>query len=209
MFSNYGELLEHVEDWLVRPDLSDEIPALIYLAEIRVQQDLKMPSIHAETTGNLSTSNDYISLPADCLELEFFGVPGNSPPSQIEIVPQSTWERVKYQYLGSGTIKCGTVIGKRLYLAGAPTAASEYKLTYRSGIEHLSTTNTTSDLLTYDPNLLLYATLLESAPFVGDDQRLQTWGQLYEDRRKTKRKSLFRLRTGGGPLRTRPDTITP
>ena len=38
----------------------------------------------------------------------------------------------------------------------------------------------TNFLTEYAPDLLLYATLLEAAPFLKKDERIQTWQQMYD-----------------------------
>jgi len=43
----------------------------------------------------------------------------------------------------------------------------------------LSDSNTSNWLLDLAPDAYLYASLLESAPFLRDDERLQTWTALY------------------------------
>jgi hypothetical protein len=44
----------------------------------------------------------------------------------------------------------------------------------------LDDANQTNWLTEYAPNLLLYAALLESAPFLKDDGRINTWQGLYD-----------------------------
>jgi len=47
---------------------------------------------------------------------------------------------------------------------------------YRKNIPALSVTNTTNWLLALAPDLYLYGALLESAPYIKEDARIQTWG---------------------------------
>jgi hypothetical protein len=53
-------------------------------------------------------------------------------------------------------------------------------LTYYATIPALSVSNTTNWLLTDSPDLYLYGALLQAAPYLQDDQRISTWGTLYE-----------------------------
>jgi len=94
-------------------------------------------------------------------------------------------------------------------MAGTPTAANAYKLIYQARATHLSASVTTSNMLTNNPDLMLYAALLESAPFLHNDARLPMWAELYSTSMKSIKKQDFRMRTGGGAIRVRPDGITP
>ena len=64
-------------------------------------------------------------------------------------------------------------------LAPRPTCASTINMTYYKIPKVLSTTNPSNEYLEVCPDLLLYASLVESAPFLMDDARLVTWEQLY------------------------------
>jgi hypothetical protein len=62
-----------------------------------------------------------------------------------------------------------------------PTPDTGYtgELTYYGKITALSDSNTSNWLLSYAPDLYLYGALLEASPYLKDDERLATWGQLY------------------------------
>ena len=55
-------------------------------------------------------------------------------------------------------------------------------MTYWRKINNLSATITTNWLLDEAPDIYLYGCLLESAPYLKDDERLGTWMSLYESR---------------------------
>lgn len=63
-----------------------------------------------------------------------------------------------------------------------PTPAASYtaELSYYERPEPLSSDNQVNWTTQYAPQLLLYATLLETAPWLKNDQRLALWQQLYE-----------------------------
>lgn len=61
-----------------------------------------------------------------------------------------------------------------------PPAAYPYQVLYWELPPLLDDTNTTNWLTTYAPNLLLYASLIEMAPFLKEDERLTMWQQMYD-----------------------------
>jgi len=70
---------------------------------------------------------------------------------------------------------------KTLLLAPTPDGSYTAQFWYKAGIAVLSDTNTTNWLLTNYPNLYLYAALLESAPYLRDDERILLWQGMYDD----------------------------
>lgn len=61
-----------------------------------------------------------------------------------------------------------------------PSTAWPYQVLYWELPALLDDTNTTNWLTTYAPNLLLYASLLEMAPFLKEDSRVPLWQQMYD-----------------------------
>lgn len=61
-----------------------------------------------------------------------------------------------------------------------PPANYPYQVLYWELPALLDDTNTTNWLTTYAPNLLLYASLLEMAPFLKEDTRVPLWQQMYD-----------------------------
>jgi hypothetical protein len=52
-------------------------------------------------------------------------------------------------------------------------------MVYRKNIPALTASNTTNWLLDLAPDLYLYGVLMESAPYIKEDDRLQIWGLGY------------------------------
>lgn len=113
-------------------------------------------------------------------------------------------------------------IGSILYLIGGNTSAESplaYSMAYYTTIPALSDTptvveapgggtttvyNTNNWLLTKEPGLYLYASLIETAPYLKDDARLAVWGQQYSDILSSIRKADDRARYGNAPARQLP-----
>lgn len=55
-----------------------------------------------------------------------------------------------------------------------------YRLVYYAGVPSLAT-STTNWLVQRNPNVYLYATLLEAAPYIQDDDRINVWGSGYQN----------------------------
>lgn len=77
-------------------------------------------------------------------------------------------------YFGAaGTPNAYTIVGGKLTVF--PTQAAVVQMTYYARPPALSDDNPSNWLLTSRPNIYLYAALLESAPLLQDDGRVQLW----------------------------------
>src|SRR3990167_2951986 len=65
-------------------------------------------------------------------------------------------------------------------VAPSPSVAFEFELNYYERLAPLSASNTTNWLTDNCPQLLLYASLIESAPYLRDDERIAVWQAQYE-----------------------------
>jgi hypothetical protein len=175
MINDFATLSEAVANWLARSDLATVIPDLIQLAEVRIMfggtigaeyiPGLRVRQMHTVVSGN--AADGVISLPADFLEVQQLLVPYgcNSP----ELTP------VKLE--GPNTIRTGVpkgyaVIGNELHIVGGPGDAA-YTLTYYARIPPLS--HGQNWLILENPALYLHATLLEAAPYLKADRRIEVW----------------------------------
>jgi hypothetical protein len=74
-------------------------------------------------------------------------------------------------------------------------------------LSKLSTSNTTNWLLTSNPDIYLYGALLQAAPYLQDDARIQTWATLYERALNDSQTADDRGASSGGALLTRAKTF--
>ena len=72
------------------------------------------------------------------------------------------------------------LVADNFVLAPQPTGATTVNMTYYKIPQPMSDTNPTNEYLDVCPDLVLYASLAESAPFLMDDPRLATWDGLYK-----------------------------
>jgi hypothetical protein len=68
-----------------------------------------------------------------------------------------------------------TVFGDEIELAPTPDDACTIEMVYRKIVPPLET-NDSNWLLALAPDLYLYGVLLETAPYIKEDGRIQTWG---------------------------------
>ena len=175
-FTSYDNLKTNIADYLARQDLTDKIPMFVSLAEKRLNRDLRLRQMLQQSTFSL-TSGYTVPTPADFLEMKDIHIDAN-PIVNLNFKTVSQFYRLSNSSGGGVPINY-TLVSDNFVLAPRPTGASTINMTYYKIPKVLSTTNPSNEYLEVCPDLLLYASLVESAPFLMDDARLVTWEQLY------------------------------
>jgi hypothetical protein len=202
----YDKLVETVADWLGRNDLAQRIPDFIRLSESDLSRSLNLREQEAVKEGVFVADQDWMELPDDLQVPRHLRV-DTDPVRTIGIVSMDKFSQIR-QSLGDVGItrpSAGTVVGNRLYITPAPAVDDPYTLFYLARLVPLGPKNSTNRVLKDAPDALLYGALMHSAPYIGDDQRIQLWGTLYSQAKEDYRRLEWRARTGGGTLRVRSD----
>lgn len=175
--ANYSDLKASVAGWLMgRDDLSAVIPDFITLAEGRINRVLRVREMEATTT--LTPASNVCTLPTDFIEARRVYANASSTKSVLEpVAPDYAIENYQTNVTGSVPLFY-TIVGSTL--TAYPLSDSTITLTYYQKVPALSATATTNWLLTKAPELYLYGSLIEAAPYLEDDARLQTWLALFQ-----------------------------
>ena len=172
--STYSDLKSAIGDWLNRTDLTAVIPQFITMAEARFNREMRVRDMLGRSEG--VSSDEFFPLPADWLETY-----------SLEMVVTATTTAPPLMYIGANEAKIlkanhiqndpryYTMINGSLELIPAPKANQDLLLTYYKKIPALSDANPTNWLMTKSPDLYLYASLLNAAPYLKNDERIQVW----------------------------------
>lgn len=165
--STYTELKTAAANWLHRSDLTARIVEFISLAESSLNRNMRLRAMVNSANITVTQSSAAASLPTGFLSLlEFTDDYYNpiTPMTQAEYLRMKTTEEGKPEYyvLDSGiTFECPS------------DAAYTYLMRYYKAWD--IATDSTNWLLTNAPNVYLYATLAEAAPFMQDMNLGQTY----------------------------------
>lgn len=176
--SNYNELKASIADFLNRDDLTAVIPDFIKLAETQMSRDLR--HWRQEDRATALVDQQYASLPLNFIEPIRVTIPANESHT-LELV--STFEISKLRAEASN--KTGrplnyAVLDQSFELFPTPDADYTVELVYYESIPELGTL-TTNWVLTYFPDAYLYGSLMQSSPYLQEDQRVQVWNALYQN----------------------------
>jgi hypothetical protein len=186
LVTTYATLQTHIADTLNRSDLTDVIPNFIQQFESQAKRDQRLRKL--SDRGTFSITGDGQSLPSDFYKLDSWYHDGSSYFGPIQIVPQDEIGRLKGSYGDTGVPQFAAIIpgdgtdSATVRFAPEPDATYNTKMVYERRITDLSDTETTNYLLLEAPDIYLYGALVESAPYLKDDNRMMLWKSLLEER---------------------------
>jgi hypothetical protein len=173
----FAGLKATIADYLNRDDLTSVIPSFITVAEAKFNRKLRVRQMVKRANATLDTQ--YFAFPSDFLQAKEFQLNTN-PITYLQYVTQNQGDfGSSTQYIAVGKPQYYTIIGTQIQVIPTPDSSYTGELTYYGKIPELSNANTSNWLLAYAPDLYLYGALVEASPYLKDDERLATWGQLY------------------------------
>jgi len=176
-FTSYDNLKTNIADYLARSDLTDKIPMFVSLAEKRLNRDLRLRQMLQQSTYSL-TSGYKVPTPTDFLEMKDIHIDAN-PVINLNFKTVSQFYRLGNSSSTGEPINY-TLVSDNFVLAPRPVSSpTVINMTYYKIPKVLSDTNPSNEYLEVCPDLLLYASLVESTPFLMNDERLATWEALY------------------------------
>ena len=195
MMQDYDGLKSAIADFLNRDDLSSTIATFVRLAEAQMARDIRHWRMERRKVATFDEGFEL--LPDDWVQtirLEMGGRP-------MELASREEIARWKRSHATARPRYFAHVAGK-LEVWPAPDGEYEGELLYVARIPPLSDSEPTNWLLTEAPDAYLYGSLLQSAPYLVEDERTQVWGSLYEAAVQNLNQASERARHSG-PLRLR------
>ena len=175
--TTFAELKSSVADWLNRDDLTTVIPNFIELAEAELTRNLRHRKMITRSDANLNS--EYTQTPSDWFQTQTLILETN-PVTQLEYITPEALNAKRGGSVAVGKPLWYTMIGTEIQVYPPPDGTYTAELVYYAEIPALTDSNTTNWLLTLAPDIYLYGTLMQTAPYLQDDARLQTWAALYQ-----------------------------
>lgn len=171
--SDITGLRETIARHLDRDDLAGDIDTFIRLAEARHQRDIRIQEML--TRAALTVDDRYVDIPTGLLEAKTIRLLTN-PRTVLDNKANHEMDRVSRE--GTGKPRSFTVHAQ-IEFDTFPDQSFSGEIIYFAALTLLDDTNPVNALLTRAPDAYLYGSLLASAPFLGDDPRIQVWAGLY------------------------------
>jgi hypothetical protein len=179
---DYASLQSAVTEYLARDQdatLIARIPTFIQLAEAKLNRQLFVRQMEQRSTGLVdlaSNEPEFISLPADFQSMRRVRLSSVTGKPALEFKSGTQMDEYRFGTADAAAQpRYFTVFGDEIEIAPTPDSACTIEMVYRQNVPALAS-NGSNWLLTLAPDLYLYGALLESAPYIKEDGRIQTWG---------------------------------
>jgi hypothetical protein len=197
----YANLQVEVADWLNRADLTSKIPTFISLLEAYVSRKLRVRQMVTRSDANITS--EYTALPSDFRALQTLQLISTDPTRPLQFATISELQNQKRLHFTTAKPVYYGIVGNTIQVVPAPDQTYGAEIVYWAALPALSVTNTTNWLLTEHPDLYLYGTLLQAAPYLVNDDRIATWGQIVGSIIEDLNVADEKASKSGNPLRAR------
>lgn len=189
----YTSLVQALQDYMQRHDelVANNIPLWISLAQQRIPRELKILGFREEVTGvfdGTCITTGIMQKPSDWRKTIAFYVGTGANNNTHTPVYERTYEYIRtiYPVIQPGTTPSiprfyGDADFNHWLVGPAPDQGYPFKIPYYGTLTFLDNTTSTNWLTINAPDLLLYACLMESIPFVKADERIPVWQGMYAE----------------------------
>lgn len=182
----YSSLLADIQVYVDRDDqpFLNQRARFVMLAENRIATEIENLGLQRVVTSQMQAGQPIIEKPARWRQSISF----NYGAGESSNVRTTLYERT-YEWCRNFWPDPSTTTAPRYYcdydfnhflVAGTPDSAYPFELVYYERPEPLSTDNQTNWITQHAPQLLLFAALLEAAPFLKNDERIPVWQAAYD-----------------------------
>ena len=178
--ANYENLKTAVAGWLNRTDLTSDIIDFITLCEDEIARRVET---EFERRDTITLNAEVVTLPSDLREITSLALDDANRGGPIEILsPEqlTLYKAASGRLTGFPRKAAITTNGTELILAPVPDVAYVVEIIYATKLDRLSASVSSNWILDDNSDVYLYGSLIHSAPFLKDDQRVPTWETRFE-----------------------------
>lgn len=200
MISDYEGLQEAVAGFLNRDDLADAIRTFISLGEAMIARDVR--HWRMIEVAPVVISGRFTALPADWVETRRINIDMRSDP--LELVALDVLQGYRAQAAdAAGEPRYFAHVGGNIEVFPTPGDSYTGEWTYYGRVPALTDLVPTNWLLAEAPDVYLYSALVQSAPYLQEDERVQTWGAMFGGARDRLNESGNKATFSGAGLKMR------
>ena len=183
--SNYGELKDTVKGYLFnRKDMDFHIPKLVELSERRIYRSLRCPANEKMGYFQIQTSiseRTHIEIPRDFLECKYFTMLYADKLVLLERVSDLEMIRLRgLPYFVAEPEKFARLGRTLTWYPKQDIDLLEVQMVYWADYSGQLVEDTdTNEILRIAPDLYVYGALVESEPFLGHDERIPVWNDMF------------------------------
>lgn len=199
----YANLQTALGNLLNRSDLTSYIPDWIALAEADLKRELQRTEARGQYTINAQTW----TLPAVIGELLSIRLVTGSPSLDHPLSIVTSYDGDTHRARRSNTAgrpQHAYIIGRKVVFTPTPDTSYTVEVTYVEALTPLSASVPSNAVLEEAPDVYLYGSAIHSAPFLGDDSRLELWAAFYRNAIDGLNRKRDREKWGANPKSATP-----
>lgn len=178
--ANYTDLTNAIPAYLFgRSDLTANIPDFITLCEAQLNRRLRVRQMEGRFTSTLTAGNAYLGAPSNMISFRRLALTSINPTQLLQYVTPDEMYALWNDTSDQDTPVNYTIIGSEIQFGPLPDQNYTIEGDYYSQIPGLQA-NSTNWLMTAYPDIYIFGTLRQAAPFIGNDSRLPIWDGLFE-----------------------------
>lgn len=215
MIASYTDLQTAVTEYLARDQdvtLIARIPTFIQFAEAKFNRELLVRQMERRSTtifGNGEDEPEFVSLPDGFQSMRRIRLSTVTGKPHLDYMATAALDEYRTANSNAaGQPRYFTIYGNEIEIAPTPDGPYTLEMVFRQNIPALSSNNS-NWLLALAPDLYLYAALMESAPYIKEDARIQTWGLGFSTALDGLNRLSLASSFNAGPLRMRTSGSTP
>ena len=209
--ASYSDLTTAVASWLAKSGdttVTGNAADFVRLAEDRIRNDLQLQTQEVSNTSfSLSSEfTTFASISASMVKVRrLFLTASPQLPLQFYVPDQLV---ASYPSTTTGQPKAYSIVSLSIQVRPIPDTTYNAEIDYWKTFDPLATTSTNA-LLTANPSIYLFGSLVEAAAFLGNDKWMGIWEQRYQQAKKRIQDDSDNMNLPAGPLITRTDTGAP
>lgn len=173
--SNYNDLISSVKEWTHRQDLDAVIPDFVKLAEVRIAQDLKVQALETTTQFNTVIGQESYDLPSGMVSLVRMWIKDQNN-YEYDLIGFNA-QIIDHEYV-NGIPDHYYIERNKINLSPVPDGVYQVTVVHSTSLN--LQTDSTNAIMTKYPNIYLFSTLIETAPYIGGAELSKL--SLYEQR---------------------------
>lgn len=156
------------------------VPSFIQLFEAKMNRNLFVRQMEtraqAITDPALTIEPEFVALPSDFQTMRRIRMTSDTRKTPLEYITPTQMDEFRAQRADTeGRPRFFTIFGNEIELFPTPGIAVTLEMIYRANLPSLNS-NASNWLLTLAPDAYLYGSLMESAPYIKEDNRIAVWG---------------------------------
>lgn len=183
MITDYASLQTDIADWLNREDLTAVIPTFIQLCDAQLKRRIKtkfkttlsLPILAAN--GGAETISG--TSPDQILSL-YITSPEEYAGKINPVTPDQLWDSRRVERHASARPKVASIVDLQVLFSPVPDQDYDAELVIEGPLVALSDVDTTNYVILNAPDVYLYGSLAQSAPYLREDPRVELWSGKFE-----------------------------